>query len=129
MKDGDKDNRVYFLHIRDSIQRIEKYTTSGKTVFLQDEMIQNAVVWNIGTIGEAVRNVSKSLRDIHPEIPWAKIAAMRNKVIHEYFKVNLDLVWQVVETEIPVLKTQIDAIIKELEGQSKASDEHGGTDA
>ena len=115
MNDADKDNRVYLWHIRDAIKRIEDYTATGEEQFLKSSMIQNAVVWNIGVIGEAVRSISKWLKDAHPEIPWVKIAAMRHRVIHEYFNINLKLVWDVVEKEIPLLKSQVKTILKELE--------------
>lgn len=114
MKDAGKDNTVYLRHILDAVARIERYTQDGKERFFADELIQNAVVWNIGVIGEAVRAMSQGLKDVHPDIPWLKIAAMRHRLIHEYFNINLDLVWDVVEKELPILKPKIEDMLSEL---------------
>jgi uncharacterized protein with HEPN domain len=91
-----KANRVYLLHIRDATQRIVEYTRGGREAFLASPMTQDAVVRNLEIIGEAVKNLSESLRTGHAEIPWKRIAGMRDKVIHEYFGVNLQLVWEAV---------------------------------
>lgn len=115
MKDDEKDNRVYFWHIMDAISRIESYTEGGRESFYQSELIQNGVVWNLGVIGEALRQVSNWLKELHPEIPWQQIISMRNRLVHEYFNVNLDLIWEAVEVELPSFKTQVEAILKELE--------------
>jgi uncharacterized protein with HEPN domain len=114
MKDELKDNRIYFRHIIDAIERIERYTEDGKEEFLESEMIQNAVIWNIGVIGEAVRQVSNWLKESHPDIPWQQMISMRNRLVHEYFNINPDLVWEVVETHLPLFKAQAQAILKEL---------------
>lgn len=92
MKEDRKDNQVYFWHIRDAINRIEQFTRGGREQFFQSELIQGAVVWNLGIIGEAVRQVSASLKELHPEVPWRQITSMRNRLVHEYFNVDLDLV-------------------------------------
>ena len=115
MKDEEKDNRVYFLHITDAISRIEGFTDGRREKFFQSELIQNAVVYNIGIIGEAAGQVSNWLKESHPEVPWQQITSMRNRLVHEYFNVNLNLVWEVVERDIPLLKAQVEAILEELE--------------
>ncbi len=115
MKDDQKDNRVYFQHIRDAISRIESYTENGREEFFRSELVQNAVVWNIGVIGEAARQVSNWLKDLHPEIPWQQITSMRNRLVHEYFNVNLNLVWEVVEQNLPLFKAQVEAMLGKLE--------------
>ena len=73
-----KDDRVYLLHIRDAIARIESYTSGDKSRFLQDTMIQDAVIRNLEVIGEAVKNLSADLRSQHPQVPWGRIAGMRD---------------------------------------------------
>ena len=114
MKDEDKDNRVYLRHILDAIDRIESFTGAGRAEFLESELLQNAVIWNIGVVGEAARQVSNWLRDAHPEVPWQEIIAMRNRLIHEYFNVDLELVWEVVARDIPSFKSQAEFILSEL---------------
>lgn len=114
-KEG-KDDKVYLQHVRDAIDRILKYTAVGKQQFLKDEMMQDAVIRNIGIVGEAVRHLSPAVTNLHPEIPWKQITAMRNKMIHDYFGVRLDLVWDVVERDLPGFRKQVEEILEELGG-------------
>jgi uncharacterized protein with HEPN domain len=108
-----KDDGVYVAHIRDAVERILKYTSEGKSAFDQDEKTQDAVVRNLEIIGEAAKNVSDELRSNQPDIPWRRLAGMRDKLIHEYFGVNLAIVWQVVDQEIPKLRAQVSEILQE----------------
>jgi len=78
-------------------------------------MIQDAAVRNIELIGEAVKNLSDEAKSSHPEIPWQRIARMRDKVIHHYFRLDLSLVWEVVEKHIPQLQTTVETMLKELD--------------
>ena len=96
-----KDDRPYLLHIRDAIERIFQYTAHGEKAFLADAKTQDAVVRNLEIIGEAVKHLSAGLRDANPEIPWKQIAGMRDKMIHDYFGVNLQLVFDLVRLELP----------------------------
>ncbi len=109
-----KEDRAYLLHIRDSIARIRHYTSGGTARFLADTMIQDAVVRNLEIIGEAAKHVSEALKVNHAEVPWKQIAGMRDKVIHEYFGVNLELVWDAVQKDMPQLGRNIDAILQGL---------------
>lgn len=109
-----KDDRVYCLHIRDAIERVLAYTTEGKDAFLEDRKTQDAVVRNLEVIGEAAKNISESLRATHPDIPWKRIAGMRDKMIHAYFGVDVRLVWEVVERDLPALHRRLDGILREL---------------
>lgn len=120
MKDEDKDNRVYLRHILEAIGRIESFTKAGRDQFYESELQQNAVIWNIGVIGEATRQISNWLRDAHPGIPWQEIVAMRNRLVHEYFNVDLALVWEVVARDILSFRSQVESILVELEGSDKS---------
>jgi uncharacterized protein with HEPN domain len=106
-----KDPRIYLLHMRDAVDRVLRYTARGRSVFLVDVKTQDAVVRNLEIIGEAVKNLPESLKVNHPDIPWKQMAGMRDKVIHEYFGVNLQLVWEVVERELPGLRQKIELMI------------------
>jgi uncharacterized protein with HEPN domain len=83
--------------------------------FLQKIETQDAVVRNLEIIGEAVKNVSKTMKTENNHIQWKEIAAMRDKVIHFYFGVNWDIVWRVAKDNLPVLKEKIEGILKEIE--------------
>lgn len=114
MKDDTRDDRVYLLHIRDAIRHIFAYTVDGKGHFLADHKTQDAVIRNFEIIGEAVKNVSGTLKTAHADIPWKRIAGMRDKMIHEYFGVQVRLVWEVVERDLPDFKHRIEAMLKEM---------------
>jgi uncharacterized protein with HEPN domain len=108
-----KDDRVYLRHIRDAIARIESYVSGGSGAFFADTMIQDAVIRNLEVIGEAVKNISGDLRAQHPDIPWARIAGMRDVLIHEYFGVRVETVWAAVENRLPELKRHVEALLRE----------------
>jgi len=107
-----KDAAVFLRHIRDAITQIETYTAAGRRAFLTDTMVQDAVIRNLEVIGEAVRNLPLDLRQQHPKIPWRSITALRNVLIHEYFGVDIDIVWRVVERRLPTLKHHVDLMLK-----------------
>jgi uncharacterized protein with HEPN domain len=109
-----KDDSLYLSHIRDAIDRALGYTQGGKTVFMGDGKTQDAVVRNLEIIGEAVKKLSDAARAGRPQVPWKRIAGMRDKVIHDYFGVDLNLVWDVVERELPALRGHVEAMLSAL---------------
>ncbi|BFU96883.1 MAG: DUF86 domain-containing protein [Nitrospira sp.] len=106
-----KDDRVYLLHIRDAIRQIVEYTVTGKDGFLADRKTQDAVVRNLEIIGEAAKRLSSTLKESHPNIPWKPIAGMRDKLIHDYFGVNVQLVWDAVERDLPILYEKVTTLL------------------
>ena len=109
-----KDDRIYLLHIRDAIRQIVEYTAIEKEVFFADRKTQDAVVRNLEIIGEATKRVSITLKQAHPDVAWKPIAGMRDKLIHDYFWVNVQLVWEVVERDLPVLYEKVMSVLKPL---------------
>jgi uncharacterized protein with HEPN domain len=109
-----KDDRVYLLHVRDAIEAITSYTAAGRDAFMADCKTQDAVIRNLEIIGEAVKRLSPSLTGAHPDVPWRQIAGMRDKLVHDYFGVDLDLVWGVVERELPTVRTRVEAVLAQL---------------
>ena len=109
----------YLQHILDAIARIEEYINDqSEEGFLADGMLQDAVIRNIEIIGEAANRLSKSFVERHNVLPWVDIAGMRHRLIHGYFNVNLETVWRVIEKDLPELKGQIDALLRELRHSS-----------
>ena len=109
-----KDERAYLLHAIDAIDTILTYTVDGREAFLSDGKTQDAVIRNIEIIGQAVKGISDDTRTLEPAVPWRQIAGMRDKLIHEYFGVDLALVWDVVERELPVLRPQLQQLSQRL---------------
>lgn len=103
-----KDSKIFLKHIIESIKAIEKHTKEiSKEDFSKNITIQDAVIRRIEIIGEAVKNLQSNYRRKHPEIEWREITGMRDKLIHEYFSVNIGVVWYSVKKDIPQLKKQI----------------------
>jgi uncharacterized protein with HEPN domain len=114
-----KDERVYLLHALDSIDAIQHYTVDGRDAFFADPKTQDAVIRNIEVIGQAVKGISDQTRSLEPNVPWRQIAGMRDKLIHEYFGVDLALVWDVVESELAVLGPLLEGLVARLAGRSE----------
>ena len=108
---GDRSERLYLTDIRDAIDRILDYTSKERGDFIAGPRTQDAVGRDIEIIGEATRGVSDATRSAHPEIPWRDMADMRNKVIHDYFRTDLEVVWDVVTNDLPPLRQQIDGLL------------------
>ncbi|VVB88458.1 Uncharacterised protein [uncultured archaeon] len=110
-----KDPEVFLEHILESIELIENYT-ANKTIsdFIKSVQFQDSIIRRIEIIGEAVKNLPDDVKNSYPEVPWKKIAGMRDVLIHEYFGIDLELTWQVVQKDIPDLKREIMRIRHDL---------------
>ncbi len=105
-----KEDNLYLEHILESIQKIETYTQKGFEAFSKDEMVQDAVIRNFEIMGEAVKKISDKLKSSKPEIPWKRIAGLRDVLIHDYMGVDLQEVWNIVEKFLPEFKKQISSL-------------------
>ena len=104
----EKDNSVFIKHILDSINAIEDFSKDiSKDKLESSRLIQSAVVREIQIIGEAVKNISTSFKQEHSEIPWKEIMGTRDKMIHHYFGVDLDILWNIIKKDLPLLKKQL----------------------
>lgn len=102
-----KSDAALLLHMRDAIVRIRDYTREGRAAFFADPKTQDAVVRNLEIIGEAAKNLSAGARALEAAIPWKQIAGMRDTLIHRYFGVKLEIVWEVVARDIDPLSAAI----------------------
>ena len=111
-----REYRLYIEDIADSIKRIKAYTKNiSFEQFTKDNMRIDAVIRNFEIIGEAAKNVSKPLKDKYSDIPWKEMAGIRDRLIHHYFGVNLDVVWSVAKEDLPLVAKNIKVIIESLE--------------
>lgn len=105
----------YIGHILQAMARIERHVAGvDRRGFIASELIQDAVVRNLEIIGEAANNIQRVdpvFTAAHPEVPWSVMYAMRNRLTHGYDTVDLDVVWVVVERDLPVLKLQIATLL------------------
>jgi uncharacterized protein with HEPN domain len=109
-----RSDRERLLDILEAIERIEGQAARGRSAFAHEELAQAAVIRWIEVIGEAARGVTAELREAHPEVPWRRMVAMRNVLIHGYFDIDVDLVWSVAENDLPKLRAQVQAIVEDL---------------
>lgn len=89
----------------EAITAIEKYAAKGRDAFEKDELIQTWILHHLLILGEATARVTDEFKERHPEIAWSQIIGMRNVLVHDYFVIDLDVVWRVVEIDLPQLKT------------------------
>lgn len=107
-----RSDREKLEDILEAIQNIEKYAARGRTAFEGDELIRTYIVHHLQIIGEATFKLSPEFRSRHPEIPWPKMMGMRHILVHDYFRVDLNIVWGVTQTDLPELKPKIEAILQ-----------------
>jgi len=114
-----RDESVYLRHVLDAIARIEEYLQGVEEKTLHEQyLVQDGVIRQLEIIGEAVRHLSSELRDKCAHVPWQDIAGTRDKLIHDYFGVDIEKVWLMAREDIPVLKAEETKILRELEGSS-----------
>ncbi|MDW7973234.1 MAG: DUF86 domain-containing protein [Thermodesulfovibrio sp.] len=100
--------KLFIYDIFESIQKIEKYTENlSYDEFVTDEKTKDAVIRNLEIIGEAARQIPDNIKALISEIEWSKIIGLRNRIIHGYFAIEYEIIWQIVKKELPLLKAEI----------------------
>lgn len=107
-----KDDRVYLLHIAECIRRIEEDTAGGKATFLASHTLQDAVLRNLQTLAESTQRLSSGIKASRPEIEWARIAAFRNVLVHDYLGVDVERTWEITQRDVPALRTAVVTMLK-----------------
>jgi uncharacterized protein with HEPN domain len=101
--------------ILEAITAIERYSNCEKRAFERDELLQTWFVRNLQIIGEAARTIPEEFRELAPGIPWRQIAGMRNILVHGYFEIDTDLVWDAVTRDVPALKPAVVQMLSSLD--------------
>lgn len=109
-----RDDRERLLDILEAIERIEKYAARGLQFFEHDELVQVWILHHLQIIGEAARALSPRFRDQYSDVPWSQVIGMRNVLVHHYFGIDVDIVWSVVERDLPELKRRFQQIKAEF---------------
>ena len=114
--DNKKDSSIFLYHILESIKDIESYSKGiSKERFFENKQLQDAVVRRVEIIGEAVRNISDDVKKKYATVSWKEIAGTRDIFIHQYFGIDLEIVWSIVKKDLPELKRNVELILEEME--------------
>ena len=107
-------DRLRLLDAVEQIELISRFSLRGREAFFSDLLIQSAVLHRLALLGEACRGVSSALREAHPAVPWPQIIAFRNVVIHQYFGIDLELVWGIVTGHVAALGERLRSVADSL---------------
>lgn len=99
----------------DAIERVLEYTDSGESSFRADRKTQDAVLRNLETLGEAAKRVDEETRSLAPDTPWREITGFRDVLAHDYLEIDVDLVWNVVDSELPSLRDTVVRLLRLLD--------------
>jgi len=113
--------RVYDDYVRDILDAIDEVIEFAKGLELEqlrgDRKTINAIIRSLEVAGEAAKNVPAALRKKYPDIPWKKMTGMRNKLIHEYFGIDIEILWKVVKEDLPAVRPSVEKMLIEMDGE------------
>lgn len=110
-----KPGAEYLQHILDETEYLlEQVRKKGRDSLLTDGTLQRAAVRSLSIIGEAAKKVPAEIKSSHPEIPWIRMTGMRDKLVHDYFGIDYEIVWDVIDNELTSLRPLLERILEEL---------------
>jgi uncharacterized protein with HEPN domain len=112
-----RDPKERLRDILEAIAAIDRYRDRDRSAFEQNELLQVWFLRHLQIIGEAARRLPEEIRNLAPDIPWQKMIGMRNILVHGYFAIDLDVVWDAVQQDVPPLKLAVEALLEKLEEQ------------
>ena len=112
-----KGDQLYLKHILDAIDKVDAYIAVGREVFIASSHWQDAVIRQLEIIREATKRLSKQFCSRHSDVPWRRIAGLRDVLIHDYMGVDINAVWEITQKNLPPLRLQIESILRERESK------------
>ncbi len=107
-----RDYKVYLEDILEAIGKVREYTSGmSQATFFDDSKTVDAVVRNLEIIGEAVKNIPEDIRSRYPDVEWKKIGGLRDILIHEYFGIDVEIIWDILQVKLPILENQVKKIL------------------
>ncbi len=104
---GRKPN-IFIEDIKEAIDKINRYIQGlNYETFLKNDMVQDAVIRNLEIVGEAAKNIPNEIKEKYPDIPWRRMVGLRNIAVHEYFGVDLSIIWEIISSNLPETKPMI----------------------
>ena len=101
-------DELYIAHMLEAIEKIERFVGALKLDdFVKNDLLQSGVMRELGVVGEAAKKLSPAYKMSHDSIPWKEIIGMRDKLIHDYFEIDVEALWQTVNTDLPILKEKL----------------------
>jgi len=110
-----RDPRERLQDILEAIGHIDRYAARGREAFEADELIQSWFVRHLQIIGEAARALPEEIRAKMPDIPWSQVIGMRHILVHDYFGIDTEVVWDAVQRDLPSLKEKITSLLRQLD--------------
>lgn len=110
-----RDPRERLRDILEAIEAIQRYGERSRAAFEHDELLQNWFVRHLQIIGEAARSLPEEVRSLAPDIPWSKIIGMRTILVHGYFEIDTEVVWETVSRDVPSLRVAVEHLLAKLE--------------
>jgi uncharacterized protein with HEPN domain len=108
-----KDDRLYLIHIKECIERIESYIAGkDKRQFLDSTLIQDAIIRNLQVLAESTQRLSDDTKESQNRVDWFKIAGFRNVLVHDYLGIEIERVWNILEKDLPVLKEAVKSMLE-----------------
>jgi uncharacterized protein with HEPN domain len=116
-----KDDRVFLRHILESLDAIRAYIAGSRDTFFTDRKTRKATMRELQELAESTQRLSPSLRTRHPEIPWGDISGFRNVLVHDYLGITLSRIWDVVQRDLPALRSAVHAMLHEVGAEDRGA--------
>jgi uncharacterized protein with HEPN domain len=115
MTQGNPADRLYLTHILECIANVESDVQGDRSNLEQNRMIRDAVLRNLQVLAECTQRLTDQIKSTQPSIPWQQIQGFRHRLVHDYFRIDMDIVWRVVEQHLPELKDAVTQMLKSLD--------------